>query len=378
MEAVMLRLRAYKTKLTLNNTERTWCLQCAGAARWCYNYGLASMKDAYENGRKTSVMAEKKRLNAIKDEVAPWLRDVPYTVLQAAFDNLDSAYKNFFRRVKQGKTPGFPRFKSRKYPLQAFNVRDSVVIADTKIRLPRISWLRLAEHGYLPTRKGIRVLSATISTQDHGITWYVSAQVEEETAEPEPATQAPIGIDLGIKSLAVLSDGTTYENIKPLRSIERKIARLSREMARRKKGGSNWSKTKAKLNRAHAKARAIRQWYLHQISAETVAKRPAVIVMEDLNVSGMMANGHLSRAIADLGMYELRRQVTYKAAWNGSVVLLADRWEPSSKTCSGCGAIKPDLTLANREYVCPACGLIIDRDLNAALNLAALAPLQSA
>ena len=374
----MLRMRAYKTKLTLNNAERTWCLQCAGAARWCYNWGLAAMEDAYAEGRKTSVLAEKKRLNAVKDEVAPWLRDLPYAVLQEAFGNLDAAYKNFFRRVKKGGKPGFPKFKSRKHPRQSFRLRGGIVATDTKIKMPRIGWLRLAEHGYLPRRKDIRVLSASISTQDHGATWYVSLQAEETVAEPTPATGAAVGIDLGIKSLAVLSDGTVYENIKPLRSIERKIGRLSRELARRKQGGRNWSKTKTKLNRAHAKAANVRRWYLHQISAETVAKRPAVIVMEDLSVKGMMANGHLSRAIADLGMYELRRQMAYKAAWNGVALMLADRWEPSSKTCSGCGAVKADLMLADREYVCTECGLVIDRDLNAALNLAALAPLQAA
>jgi putative transposase len=370
----MKRLRAYKTKLTLNNVERQWCIECAGAARWCYNWGLDAMKTAYAEERKTSVLAEKKRLNAIKDDVAPWLREYPYPVLEEALRNLDAAYKNFFRRVKNGeKEKGFPKFKSRKHPRQSFRLRGSISITDTHIKLPRIGWLRLAEHGYLPTTKRVRILSATISTRDHGATWYVSVQVEEEVAELVPAQGEPIGIDLGIKDLAVLSDGTVYGNIKPLRSAERKIARLSRELARRKKGGQNWLKTKAKLTLAHEHARNIRQHYLHQISAETVAKEPSTIVVEDLNVRGMMANRHLSRAIADLGMYELRRQLTYKADWNGIALLVADRWEPSSKTCSECGAIKADLTLADRTYICTACGVVIDRDLNAARNLAALA-----
>jgi putative transposase len=331
------------------------------------------MKTAYADGRKTSVLAEKKRLNGVKDDVAPWLRDLPYKVIDAAFDNLDSAYKNFFRRVKQGDTPGFPKFKSKKNSTQSFNVRGELRITETHIRLPRVGWLRLMEHGYLPTTKNTRILSATVSSDDHGATWYVSVQVEEEVPEPVAATGKVIGIDLGIKSLAVLSDGTVYENIKPLQNVQRKIARLSRELSRRSKGGQNWLKTKAKLNRAHAKARNVRQHYLHEISAETVAKKPSTIVMENLNVKGMTANHHLARAISDLGMYELRRQMAYKAAWNGSQFILADRWEPSSKACSNCGVIRDELRLSERTFTCPDCGFTIDRDLNAALNLAALA-----
>ena len=372
------RIRGYKTKLVLSDKERAWCWQCAGAARWCYNWGLDAMKTAHEQGRKTSAWAEKKRLNGIKDDVAPWLRESPYIVLQTAFDNLDAAYQNFFRRVKGGDTPGYPKFKSRKQPRQAFGLRDDIRVSEKKIKLPRIGWLRLAEHGYLPMSKNARILYATIVTQNHGDTWYVSLQVEETVSEPVPATDCPLGIDLGIKSLAVVSDGTVYENVRPLRSAEQRIARLSRELARRNKGSQNWLKTKAKLNKAHEKARNTRQHYLHQISAETVAKRPSVIVMENLNVKGMMANRHLSRAIADLGMYELRRQMGYKAEWTGSRLLLADRWEPSSKRCSECGAVKETLSLNERTYVCSECGSILDRDLNAARNLAALALSQPA
>ena len=371
----MKRLRAYKTRLVLNNVERTWCRQCAGAARWCYNFGLEAMQTAHAEGHKTSVLAEKKRLNGIKAELAPWLYEVPYTALQAAFDNLNAAYQNFFRRVKQGEEEekGFPKFKSRHNPSQSFGVRGGVEVTETHIRLPKVGWLRLMEHGYLPTAKRARILSATVSSQDHGASWYVSVQVEEEVPEPEVATGKAIGIDLGIKSLAVLSDGTVYENIRPLRSVERRIGRLSRELARRRQGGKNWLRTKARLNRAHAKARNVRQHWLHQISSETVAKRPRAIVMEDLNVKGMTANRHLARAISDLGMSELKRQVAYKAAWNGVEFILADRWEPSSKACSHCGVIRERLDLAERVFVCPDCGFALDRDLNAALNLAALA-----
>ena len=370
----MVRFRAYKTRLKLNNHERTWCKQCAGASRWCYNWGLAAMKEAYEQGRKTSVWTEKKRLNAIKDEIAPWLRDVPYAVSASAFNNLRIAYNNFFRQIKNGKdNPGYPKFKSKRNLRQSFTLYDNIQITETDIRLSRIGWLQLAEHGYLPTSKRARVLFVTISTQNYGETWYVSVQVEEEVPEPEIATGEPLGIDLGIHALAVLSDGTVYENIRPLEKTQRKVRRLSRELERRTKGGKNWLKTKARLNKTHAHVRNIRQYHLHQISARTVAKRPRVIVMEDLNVKGMMKNHHLARAIADLGMSEFRRQMSYKADWNGCQFKLASQWFPSSKTCSNCGYVNSNLTLANRTYVCPNCKFRIDRDLNAARNLVALA-----
>jgi len=369
----MLRLRAYKTKLILNNKERTWCGRCAGASRWCYNWGLGEMKAAYEQRRKTSVMGEKKRLNAIKDEIAPWLREVPYTILQCAFDDLDAAYQNFFRRVKQGDSnPGFPRFKSRKRTLGRFRLMGSIHVTETKIKLPRIGWLRLAEHGYLPVDGCAKFLAATVSETPTG-DWCVSLQVEEEVIGPEPAQGEPIGIDLGIHVLAVLSDGTVYENPRHLDAHARKLARVSRELARRKQGSANWRKTKAKLAKEHEYVRNARRHMLHQISAETVEKEPRAVVMEDLNVKGMMANHSLARAIGDLGMYELRRQMIYKADWNGSGVILADTWYPSSKTCSACGHVRETLRLDEREYICPHCGLVIDRDLNAAINLKNLA-----
>jgi len=329
------------------------------------------MIDAYAEERKLSAWSAKKRLNATKDDIAPWLRELPYSVLAGAFDNLRAAYNNFFRRVKKGEKPGFPQFKKRGRSVASFTVRGSLAITDTHIRFPRIGWLRLAEHGYLPTSKRVRILSASVS--ERGADWFVSVQVEEEIAEPMPATGPAVGVDLGIHALAVVSDGTRYENIRPLATAYRKIKRLSKELARRTKGGANWRKTKAKLNKAHSKVRHIREHYLHEITAGIVGKRPSVIGLENLNVRGMQQNRHMARAISDLGMYELRRQLTYKAEWNGTELVLIDRWYPSSKTCSECGHIRESLRLDERDFVCPQCGVVIDRDLNAALNQAAMA-----
>ena len=170
-----------------------------------------------------------------------------------------------------------------------------------------------------------------------------------------------------------MSDGTRYENIRPLAEMHRKIRRLNKELSRRQKESGHWKRTRAKLARAHGKVRNLRNHYLHEISAGIVAKGAVAVGMETLNVKGMQANRHLARAISDLGLYELRRQVGYKAEWNGSQMILVDQWYPSSKTCSECGYVREKLRLDERSFICPACGVIIDRDLNAALNLAAMA-----
>jgi len=367
----MIRLRAYKTELDPAKKQASYFGRCCGATRFCYNWGLASMKESHEAGHKASVLVEKKRLNAIKQDEFPWLYEIPYTVLESAFDNLKKAYENFFRRVKKGEKPGFPRFKKRKAGRGSFTVRGCLHIADDRIKIPRLGWIRLKEHGYLPT-EGIRLLSFTIS--EHAGRWYVSAQVELDVDDPQPAAGPPLGVDFGIKTLAVCSDGTTFANARSLARGERKIKRLSRELARRQKGSKNRAKTKRKLAKAHYKVACVRKHTLHQVSHHVTAKlKPRCVVLEDLNVKGMMANHHLAKAIADVSFGELRRQVTYKGEWYGVTVRFADQWYPSSKICSECGAYWPDLTLADREIVCPECGVIMDRDLNAALNLASLA-----
>ena len=371
-------LRAFKTELDPNDRQRTAFVQYAGAARFCFNWGLAAMKEAYEQERKTRVMDEKKRLNAVKAQEFPWLGQVPYTVLESAFDNLDSAYQNFFRRVKQGKEkPGFPKFKSRKRGIGGFTVRGSLQIKDGYIRIPTprgtrsLGWIRLKERGYLPTEPA-KLLSFNIS--ERAGRWFVSAQVEVDIPDPAPNTGDPMGVDLGIKVLAACSDGTIFENPKALVSAERKLARLQRELARRKKGGKNWQKTKCKIARCHYRIACIRRHAQHQVSHYVTAKtKPRAVAIEDLNVKGMLQNGHLSKAVSDAGMYEVRRQIEYKAKWNGVEVVTASRWYPSSKTCSACGSVKPLLSLSERTFYCEECGATFDRDYNAAMNLAALA-----
>ncbi len=365
-------LRAYKTELDPNNAQRTSFVQCCGVARFVFNWGLADRIEKYKQDEKANLYEQKRRFNALKREKYPWLEGIPYTITAGAFSNLDIAYQNFFRRVKQGKEKaGFPHFKSKKRGLGNFTVRGSLHIEKEQVKMPNIGWVRVKEKGYLPSSDA-KILSMTISEQAHR--WFVSVQVEQEIPDPKPATNKPLGVDIGIKSLVVLSNGTVFENPKTTAKYAKKLARLNRELCRRKKGGKNREKSKQKIAKLHFKIANVRKHALHQVSDYVTAKiKPSVVVLEDLNVKGMMANHHLAKAIADASFAELSGQIQYKAQWQGIDVVLAGRFYPSSKTCSACGEKKPYLKLSERTFVCPSCGNIIDRDLNAALNLAALA-----
>lgn len=363
--------RAYKTKLDLNNEQRSYFVGCAGVSRFVYNWALADRKTMFEAGGKPNIYEQKKRFNSLKHEQFPWLTEYPYVIVQEAFDDLDTAYQNFFRRVKGGaEKAGFPKFKSRHTSSMSFRVRGSVTIKDDSIKLPKVGWVRLAEKGYIPTQ-GYKLLFATISEKAGD--WFASVQVEKEIVDVHPIGGV-IGVDMGIKSLAVCSDGTTFDNPKALGKEEKKLARLQRELSRRVKGSKNRLKTKAKISKLYRKIVDTRKHTLHNISRHVTAKTmPKTVVIEDLNVKGMMANHKLAKAVADASMSEMRRQIEYKSAWNNIEIKIADRWYPSSKTCSNCGNVKDTLTLGERVYTCDCCGFSIDRDLNAALNLAALA-----
>jgi putative transposase len=238
--------------------------------------------------------------------------------------------------------------------------------------------LHLKEHGYLPVTgtAGVTVRSATVS--EHAGHWYVSVQVEQERAVP--TNIGPIvGVDLGVKTLATLSDGTQIPNPRHLTRRLKKITRFHRMASRRKKGSKSRKKAVRKLAQLYRQVANQRADTLHKLTSR-LAKTKTVVVIEDLNVSGMLKNHHLAQAIGDVGFGAFRRQLTYKAAWYGSRVVLADRWFPSSKMCSGCGWVDTELTLADWQFRCrnpkrPDCALVLDRDLNAAINLATLATL---
>jgi putative transposase len=360
--------RAYKTKLRPTAKQAMYFYGCAGVARYVYNWALADRKRMFEEGGKPNKFEQKKRFNAWKKEQAPWLAEYPYVVVERAFDDLDTAYQNFFRRIKQGtEKAGFPKFKSRHTSRKSFCLGNGGVhIEPDRIKLPRIGWVKLAERNYLPCDNA-KLNRVTLSERCGA--WYISAQMEVDDLE-SARLEGSIGIDLGVKALATVSDGATFDNPVTLKKYERKMARLQRELSRRKKGGSNRAKTKAKIAKLHGKIGNTRAHTLHNISHHvTYDILPERIVIEDLNVKGMLKNGRLSKAISDASMGEMRRQIEYKAEWIGADVCVADRWYPSSKTCSQCGCVQP-MPLSERIYHCPDCGAVIDRDLNAAINLA--------
>jgi putative transposase len=371
----MLVQRGYKAELDLTDRQVTACRQHAGAARWAYNWGLQIKQERYKASKKSPTAIELHReLNALKKTAVPWMYGVSKCAPQEALWNLDAAFTNFFRRCalkKQGKWHGklgYPQFKTKKTGLGSFRLTGTIVVSDTAIVLPRLGRLRLKERGYLPT-SGVQILSVTVSEQAGH--WYVSLQVEQEQAVPN--NSGPVcGIDLGIKTLATLSDGTVISNPRHLKRRLMKLKRQQRMVNRRQKSGKNRKKAVRKLAKLHRQIKHQRRNTLHQVTTR-LAKTKSVLVIEDLNVAGMLKNHHLAQAIGDVGFYEFKRQLLYKASWYGSRVILADQWEPSSKRCSRCGWLDADLTLADRVYHCEQCGLVLDRDLNAALNLEQLA-----
>ncbi|HHH41344.1 MAG TPA: transposase [Chloroflexi bacterium] len=344
---------------------------CAGVARWAWNWGLERRIAEYRaTGRSSNAFEQHRQLVALKKTDYPWLYNYSKSIPQNALRDLDRAFRAFFRRLRRGEKPGFPRFKSRKRSPLRFRVDGAIRVEHDRIRLPRIGWLRLKERGYIPT--DAHILSATVS--ERAGRWFVSVQVRE-AVEVRPATGEPLGVDLGVRAMAVLSDGRRFEAPRPLEKARRKLRRLQRQLARRKRGGRNYEKTRRKLARLYHRLYNVRQDALHKATAAIVARtkpdgeRPREIVIEDLNVGGMLKNRRLARAISDVGFYEFRRQLTYKAAWSGSQLRVADRFFPSSKTCHRCGAIHEGLRPSDREWTCPNCGAVLDRDLNAAINL---------
>ena len=375
----MLVKRGYRVELDLNNEQITACKKHCGASRWAYNYGLRRKQEARAAGSPMPYAAELHReINALKQE-NPWMYEVSKCSFQEGLRDLDDGFKQFFRKCKlkkQGQWKGkcgYPRLKSKKNGLGSARFTGSIHVFPDAIQLPRLGRLRLKEHDYLPVNA--KIGSATISEQAGR--WFVSICVHTQQKEPERATGPIIGVDLGIKALATCSDGTIHENPKALRKRRTLLKRLSRQHSRKVKGGKNRKKAQQKLAKMHARIAHIRQDTLHQATCSIVAKtkpckeRPSVIVIEDLNVSGMLKNRKLSRAIADVGLYEFRRQLTYKAAASGCALKVVSRWFPSSKTCSSCGSVKESLDLSERVFVCEDCGYVADRDINAAKTLAA-------
>lgn len=363
-------VRGYKSELDLTNVQRTACLKHAGCARFAYNWGLARKQVAYKAGEKVpSAIDLHRELNTLKSTEYPWMYEVSRCAPQEALRDLDTAYKHFFRKAKlkaQGKYRGklgFPKFKKKSKAIGSFRLTGAINVFSDAVQLPRIGKVRMHEHGYIPT--DARILSATVSEQAGR--WYVSIQVEEEQDKPVPPATTAIGVDLGIKTLATCSDGTTFANPRALKHAQKKLKRLERQKSRRKNGSKNRQKSRQALAKTHARIAHIRKDASHKLTSY-LCKNHALVAIEDVHVAGMLKNHCLAQAVADSNFGEIRRQLEYKAAWRGVQIVTIDRFYPSSKTCSGCGSVKPLLNLSERTFICQACGMVLDRDLNAAIH----------
>lgn len=334
-----------------------------GSVRFVFNFFLARKVDVYKSTGKgltyNQTSAELTQLK--KDAQYSWLREVNAVALQQSLRDLDRAYQNFFRKEKGA---GFPKFKN-KHGKQSFRLNNQVVRFDwdkSRITLPKIGAVRMVNH--CPV--GGRVLSVTVSKAKSG-KYFVSIAAEQDIEDLEKR-EAEVGIDVGLKSFLVTSDGLKVDPPKYLVVSERRLKRLQRELSRRQKGGKNREKARRRVAILHEKIAAQRANFLHQLSTQ-LTKRHSLIVLEDLNVRGMMANHHLAKAIGDASWSEFGRQLAYKSGWYGCEMTRIGRFEPSSKTCSVCGWVKQDLTLTDREWICPECGSHHDRDINAAINI---------
>jgi putative transposase len=371
---------AYKTELDPNNKQITALLNHAGAARYAYNWALSKKISSYEKtGKSPSAYDLDKELNLLKKKTreeggVSWLYEVSKCAPQIALKYLDEAFKNFFTRCKEGKgKPGFPKFKSRKNGNGSFTLTGSIRVEKSRIHLPRIGSIKLKEKDYLPLdrREDIHVFSATVSEKSGK--WYVSLNVEQEIPDPLPVKDPHVvGVDVGVKDLATTSDGEVFENPKAYKKAQRRLRFLQKEVDRKQKGSKNQKKARKKVAKQHQKIANIRKDKQHKAST-AIAKSADVIVVESLNVKGMLKNRKLSKSLSDAALYTFLRQLKYKALWAGKQFIEANRWYPSSKTCSCCGSVKDELGLDERTFNCDDCGLSIDRDLNAAINLKNLA-----
>ncbi len=356
-------LLGFKTELKINKAQRLILAKHAGVARHAWNQALALCQQVLAHNRAnpndkikfpSSIDLHKWLVASIKPE-NPWYYEVSKCSPQYALRHLSDAFKSFFKKVK-----GFPKFK-KKGRNDSFTLDGSIHVDHKRIKVPVIGWLKTFER--LP--QGVEPKSVTISARADR--WFISFKIDV-SVEQTPKVYDIVGVDLGIKTLATLSTGVVFDGVKSYRQAEHRLKRLQRNLSRKVKGSFNRKKAALLLAKAHRRVANIRKDVLHKLTTY-LSKNHAVVGIEDLNVSGMMANRCLAKAIGDMGFYEFRRQLEYKCQLYGSKLVVIDRFAPSSKTCSCCANVKNSLSLSQRVYHCHSCGFEIDRDLNAAINI---------
>ena len=364
------KVRIYPTK---EQKQKLW--QSVGTARFIYNYTLAKQEENYKNGGKfISDGIIRKELTQLKKSELIWLNEVSNNVTKQAVKDACNAYKRFFKGLAKK-----PKFKIRKKSKPSFyNDPIKLKVKEKKVLIEKIGWIKINEQ--IPIN--VKYTNPRI-TYDNKY-WYLSVGIEVDKKQEE-LTNISLGIDLGLKDLAVCSDGKVFKNInktKEVKILEKRLKQKQRQISRKyeinkiKKGGScqfiktkNIEKLENTTKLMHRKLTNIRDNYIHQVTTSIVKTKPYRIVIEDLNVSGMIKNKHLSDSVRKQCFNKFRQYITYKAELYGIGLVIADRFYPSSKTCSECGSIKKDLKLKDRVYRCPHCGVVIDRDYNASLNL---------
>ncbi len=349
-------MKSFKTKLKVNNQQKTILAKHAGVARHAYNWGLATcISDYQETKKRPSAITLHKRLVAEVKSINPWYYQVSKCAPQQALRDLERAFKNFLTIPKCG----FPKFK-KKGKKDSFYLEGSIKICQgNKIKLPRIGIVKTYE--ILPS---VPVKNVRISKRADN--WYISFKYDYEPTHTAKKRDV-IGVDVGINTLATCSDGTPFANPKAYQQAKKRLTRYQRRVSKKKLGSKNRAKAVKRLAILHKKVSDIRADKLHQLTT-WLAKNHSTIVIEDLNVSGMLKNHKLANAIADCGFYEFKRQLTYKCEWYGSELVIADRFYPSSQICSQCGH-RQKMPLSVRTYECRNCGFEADRDFNAAVNL---------
>ena len=348
---------SHKIRIYPNREQEQFLKKSCGVARFAYNWGLAEWERQYENGGKPNHLKLKKQFNGIKQVEFPFVYEVSKCCSETAFANLGKAYKNFFgRRTK------YPNFKKK-------GIHDSFCLDNLNfhvegkhIKLAKMSPMRMAE----PLLFDGKIMSGTVSRVADK--WYISIAVEVRRDLTLPKTGKFVGVDLGVKDIAITSDGCKFANPRWIQKSEKKLKRLNRELARRQRASKRRERTRLRLARQHAKVANQRKDWLHKITTYLVRKYD-VIALEDLNVRGMTKNHSLAKAITNVSFGEFNRQIEYKAQMYGKQIYRVDRFFPSSKTCSVCGCVQEKMPLHVREWTCNDCGAHHDRDINAATNL---------
>ncbi len=374
----MLRTRGARYELKVNNKERTQLGQCAGTARFAWNWGLANRNERYLNNqvneRYTDAMKQHKQLNALKRTRFPWMYNYSKCVPQEALRDLDRAFQTFFQNYKARKAGitkryvGFPKFKKKGKCRDSFRLTGTIRVFPVKkqIQLPRLGKLRLKEHPKLSL--SARILSATVSrTADR---WYVALQLVEDVLDSPPTAPLSwvLGLDPGLSKFATFSNGMEIPPLKVLRKRASKLQRLARAVSRKKKGSKNWQEAVQRLARFHQRLSNYRTDHHHKLSTY-ITQNHGVVVTEDLHIAGLLRNKRQAKIWADVAHGEFLRQLRYKSEWNGGYYLEVPRFYPSSRLCSTCWYYHPELSLGDRVFDCPRCGMTLDRDLNAAMNM---------